>query len=859
MIYLCCDKQRRLRLREENDRRRDASQTLLNGIDYLEVLDRDAPESVGGIERQNTLLVRLLAPPALTRENVRINGGERITPVEVVWAHLADVIPPETAPADERSFFAELSEPETLLVVRTDSTGDYSRYRLSLVRSPSDPAPLDDFDPLFSVIEFSFKVECPSDFDCEPRHVCPPEPEAAQAINYLAKDYASFRRLMLDRMSLHMPSWHERNAADLGITLVELLAYVADRLSYQQDATATEAYLDTARRRISVRRLVRLVDCFMHDGCNARAWVRIQCAEDTAGVALPAGTPLLTKVVAQEPVLALGSRVLEEVMRQRPVVFETMYEVTLFAEHTAIPFYTWGDERCCLPKGATRATLHRHLPNLEAGDVLVFVEIVNPRTGSPDDADPTRRHAVRLTEVHALEGGEPLTDPLTGEEITQIAWDAMDALPFPFCVSSITDPEHAESAVTGVSEAWGNIVLADHGQSVFDEELGVVPESRLFRRGAESDRCGPHAPQRIPPRFRPTLERLPVTQACPFDSTLPATRAVKTSPADARPAIRLRATGPGGEEETWEPQQDLLNSDASATEFVAEVERDGTTFLRFGDGRHGRRPVPGTSFTAERYRVGNGSSGNIGADALFHVVTNVPEVVAVRNPLPASGGADPETPDEVRQRAPYAFRTQERAVTEADYGTMAERNPRIQRAAAMFRWTGSWYTVFVTADPRGGPIAADEERRAFEQDTLEGLEQYRMAGYDLEAEQARHVPLEIEMHVCVKPDYFRSDVHGELLATFSNSSLPDGRRGVFHPDNFTLGQPVYLSPLYAAAQAVSGVASVQVTTFQRQRQPSPAGLRQGKLPIDRLEIARCDNDPNFVEHGVVRMTLEGGK
>ena len=62
----------------------------------------------------------------------------------------------------------------------------------------------------------------------------------------------------------------------LGIALVELFAYAGDHLSYYQDAVGTEAYLDTARRRTSVRRHVRLVDYPMHDGCNARAWV---CAE----------------------------------------------------------------------------------------------------------------------------------------------------------------------------------------------------------------------------------------------------------------------------------------------------------------------------------------------------------------------------------------------------------------------------------------------------------------------------------------------------------------------------------------------------------------------------------------------------
>ena len=73
-----------------------------------------------------------------------------------------------------------------------------------------------------------------------------------------------------------MPQWQERNPADLGVALVELLAYVGDHLSYQQDAVATEAYLGTARRRVSVRRHARLVDYPMHDGCNARAWVQVQ-------------------------------------------------------------------------------------------------------------------------------------------------------------------------------------------------------------------------------------------------------------------------------------------------------------------------------------------------------------------------------------------------------------------------------------------------------------------------------------------------------------------------------------------------------------------------------------------------------
>jgi hypothetical protein len=115
------------------------------------------------------------------------------------------------------------------------------------------------------------------------------------------------------------------------------------------------------------------------------------------------------------------------------------------------------------------------------------------------------------------------------------------------------------------------------------------------------------------------------------------------------------------------------------------------------------------------------------------------------------------------------------------------------------------------------------------------------------------------MTVCVKPGYFRGDVKAALLQVFSNTASPDGRRGVFHPDNFTFGQPVYLSALYAAAQQVDGVRFVEIKKFQRLAITSTQALDEGLLAVGRLEIARLDNDPNFAERGVMRLTMEGGR
>ena len=821
-LYFCCD-----------ERRRDAVRgSALNGIDYLEVLDQDAP--LPPSNRQRFLRVHFINPIAansLSVVNVTISGGERIRPIVILDATIGT------------------GDDADVLTVEVEEPGDFSIYTLSLVRGPHETAPPEGIDPRLAAVDFSFKVECPSDFDCAPHHICPPAPRSEPEINYLAKDYASFRKLILDRMSLLVPDWRERNPADLGVTLVELLAYVGDQLSYQQDAIATEAYLGSARKRTSLRRHARLVDYFVHDGTNARVWVQLTPEADNVTIAAK------TQILSRLDRLPVRLTNLEEALRQRPIVFETLHPLTLFNAHHDIRFYTWSDQQCCLPKGATSATLAGHFPDLQPGDVLIFEEHRALLTGATEDADRTRRCAVRLTSVikFAVDGNSPLTDPLTADEITEIEWMAEDALSFPFCISGFTDEEHGSDYFEDLSLAQGNIVLADHGLSIEGESLGQVPQPQILLPPlAGADRCNPTSPQFAPPRFRPSLQNKPLTQAAKYDASLPASPSLIVDPATSEAAIALHSTL-NTDTADWEPQLDLLGSAPDANDFVVEIENDQTAFIRFGDDEYGRAPEPDTSFTAN-YRVGNGTAGNVGAETLAHIVT--PEAVsAVRNPLPAAGGVDPETAAQIRRDAPQAFRTQKRAVTENDYARTAELDRSIQRAAATFRWTGSWHTVFVTVDRLDGlPLTSE-----FETQLVGEIEPYRMAGHDLEVDSPQYVSLEIAMFVCVQPDYFRSDVGTALLDVFSSRTFADGRKGIFQPDFFTFGQTVYLSALYAAAQAVAGVASVEITTFQRQGLPETSGLTNGFLAMNRLEIARLENDPNFPERGIFTLELGGGR
>jgi len=862
-----------------------------NGIDYLEVLDAEATEL--GVERQKTLWVHFFKelPGTLTADNVTIEGGVRLKDVDVVWAHRLDQIPAGT---DGGAWTAEQARPDARewLVVRTDSVGDFSSYALALRRSVADTVPPDGFDAPLSRVEFTFKVECPSEFDCAPPRVGPPPPGEDPQIDYLTRDFSSFRRLMLDRLSQVSPQWKERNAADLGVALVEVMAYAADYLSYYQDAAATEAYLGTARKRTSVRRHARLLDYPMHDGCNARAWVTVEVMEGADGFELKGptektpGTMFLTTTTP-------GPRVLDEAqlaaaLSEGAEVFESLHDVRLSWKHSELRFYTWGEDKCCLPEGATSATLLNAddaLKKLAVGQVLLLEEVRSATTGRVEDADPSRRHAVRLTKVTFTE------DPLLKQQVVEIEWGGEDALPFELCLWEVEVPEPAPAkgdapllmtesvsgapamltgftglgpvalTLTGgggggpspgkrapVSVARGNVVLVDHGRTVRGEPLPAVP--------AEG-------------RYRPRLARGPLTQVgwAPggrrtVDPKASATAAMRWAMEDVLPAIWLEEKQ---SQRAWKPRRTLLNSGRFSRELVAEVEEDGRARLRFGDNVLGEKP-PAADTLLATYRIGNGTSGNVGAESisrLYHPTGGDwrNAVLRVRNPLPAAGGVEPESLAQVRINAPQAFRVQQRAVTEADYAEVAQRHPEVQHAVGSLRWTGSWHTMFVTVDRKGGRSVD----AAFSETLAAFLEHFRLAGYDLRIEGPIFVPLDIVMTVCVQPGFLASNVKAALLEVFSNRDLPDGRSGFFHPDNFTFGQPVYLSRIVAAAMAVPGVAWVDTeevaskpNRFRRWGQVSRDEWKEGLITMERLEIARLDNDPSQPENGKFDFHMQGG-
>jgi hypothetical protein len=812
----------------------------LNGIDYAESLGSAV---AGGPPR---VLVVLFAPapqaPALAEHQFHIDGGVRIRGLRVT--HI------DVDPQDSRR-----------LTLQLDRLGDFSTYRIRL-----DPAP-QNFDPMFVAAEIGFRLDCPTDIDCEAMLPGPASSEPGPRIDYLARDFEALRGMLFDRLRTTAPHWRERSPADLGVALVEIFAYVGDMLNYRLDAIDAEAYLATCRSRVSARRHARLVDYRMHDGRNARAFVQfaadpaLGAGSNVPAIPVLAPTPVLTDIGASSAGGRRGGRLADDLAMQRlvnggAVVFETLHDTAAHPALNRIELHDWGLDQPRLAKGATTATLRD--PNgalavlLAPGQFLVFEEALAAITddqgnlvgGRRADADPGLRAAVRLISVAAAV--DPLGDPggAAPLNVVEIGWAREDALPKEFSLRRlpVTDlpavpgPMDSAAPVQAATIARGAVALADEGLWLAGEDLGMVPVPAGVAADTPLSAIDP------PRRFRPPLKRGGLVFAAAYASAAPASTSIAPSLDAVAPAIKIRDS----DGLDWTAAPDLIGSNEERRDFTVELEGDGTAFVRFGDDRFGKKPDAGVQFTAS-YRRGIGAGAEVGAESLSWVRSDNGGIVAARNPLPAVGAIAPETVDSVRAKAPGAFREQKRAITADDYARFAEGHPEVARAVATFLWTGAWRTVFVTVDLRNGAEVDDIVRQRI----IDHLEPFRRAGHEVAVEGPVYMPIELAMQVCAQDGHFNSQIRERLRQLFS-------RAGLFASDRWTFGDPVYLSRLYEAAMGVEGVRDVVITTFRRQDDPSRDGLNDGVLASGRREIAILENDPNFPGRGIASFDVDGG-
>jgi hypothetical protein len=757
-----------------------------------------------------------------------------------------------------------------VLRLQTAFPGDFTRYRLLI-----DDATL---DPFFNEADFSFKANCPGDLDCAPLpHECPPEEPVDVPVDYLARDFWSYRSALLEMAAQRYPDWPDRLEADAGVMLLEAMSALADEMAYYQDRIAREAFLETATQRRSLRRHARLVDYHLHDGLGATAWLDV-----SVDPAFPVGNPADMALLAGTDISAVdanGGAIAFEIGKNiREVLNQTAYPVS--ASRNEFQPHIWDNDHNCLPLGATELYIKGHWaaqfsPNDQTegrpGQVPGRWALLQTFPSNP--AQAARAHLVRII------GAADTTDPLAASpEITRLNWEEEQALPFELDMT--------------VLKVRGNLVPASSGKTHDAFFVTGDPSGQISPEAWEALRIlnGRQEAQRAVARQGRDTEKPGREEMLTYLFTLPGSDQEPlvwqgADPRDARPEIELQEMV--FESGQWRPKPDTewqwrralvgVNSsqpedahytlDDGSWRRVVGYQRNGEEFvhqdyaanagvtIRFGDGEFGSVPGAGTVFRVA-YRLGGTRRSNVPADTLTKKGDAFPAFVTrITNPRPASGGLDAETPAELRQLAPDAFRALTyRAVRPEDYAEAAERLPWVQRAGAAFRWTGSWLSAFTTPDPRNA-YRLDESRQ---RELARHLDRFRQAGRESHVMNPVYANLDLEIDVCALPDAYPGEVKERVLRALLGRKGAVVRPGYFAPDRFTFGSPLERSTLEAAIQALPGVRAVMGIRIRRRGWFAWRDFSELSYFPGKNTVIRVANDPLHPGRGSLNVYVKGG-
>lgn len=378
---------------------------------------------------------------------------------------------------------------------------------------------------------------------------------------------------------------------------------------------------------------------------------------------------------------------------------------------------------------------------------------------------------VPYPEVSAVEKGRLLVvDDGTGDPMLMRA--EVDAVPY---APGGTDEFLAVTLETGTTRtldgdsafALGNVVKATHGETVAGEILGDGAASQSLQAF--------------------TLKKDPVT----FTSDPRAMAGARSSVVVDVDRVR------------WTERSGLYGAGSHDRVFTTEIDDDGKLTVRFGDGRTGARLPTGRGNVIATYRTGIGLVGNVDAGQITTALDKPTGLAEVVNPVPASGGADPETVEEARTNAPNTVRTFDRAISVTDFADLAREYIGVAKAHAGWVWDGEERVVYVTVAGDGGASLGLKLA-----DLRTYLDLRRDPNRAVRIGEYRSVPFLMEVEVQAAPDHYREDVAASVRAEIDRYFAFDAR---------DFGQAVHLSDLYAVVHAVEPVVSATITRLTYER------------------------------------------
>lgn len=614
------------------------------------------------------------------------------------------------------------------------------------------------------------------------------------------------------------PGWTDYNAHDPGITLIELFAWLAEGASYRLDNIPDESYRAFLRLAGVVPRPAQVAETMLVFQSTASAQsvssgIRVQSKDGN----------ILFQTTA--PLFVSGAK-LQAVVSGADSTFE---DVTVRNTPTAATFLPFGMKP-------------------QPGDALY---LGFDRVLAPLDTEVTL----------GVWTGNTLEDYVTRQRLAteQIAVEDEAARLCPGGVSPHQPDWRQHYGARTVWEYYAETKQWQPLQAVVDETRALTLGGTVLFKAPAVDTHVPGGvalPSSLDKYFiRCRLER--GAYDCPPRMAYVALNAVEARHAVDVPQQTPRSTGRATQSFELDNKPGVLDSikitvilngvadgewqvastwdGIGAHKRTCILDADAGTLV-FGDGRIGRVPPAGAEIKVN-YQAGGGVSGNVVAGTLVQLAPNQP-LIQVQQPFTAYGGVAAETLNDAKARAVREFATPTRAVTLADFETLALATPGVlvSRAHAIPDYhpvmncipvSGNTTVVVLPPCPEERP----EPTTALLTTVQRYLERRRVLTSEIHVVGPHYSTVTVSARLWARPEVDRRALMREArraLAQFFHplKGGPDGR-------GWPIGRAVYRAELLALLNDVNGVLYVEDMTWLVDGQPAS---RCGNITMCRHDL-----------------------
>jgi len=594
-------------------------------------------------------------------------------------------------------------------------------------------------------------------------------------------------------ISRYTPEWTDHNVSDPGVTLIELFAWMMELMLFRLNKVPDKNYI----------KFMELVGMRLNAPTPAKAAVTFWLsAPQPTNDTIPAGTEVATVRTGTE----------------ETIIFTTNHPLTV-----VVPYLLSCQTS---PDGST---FHDHTSKLDLEGQAFFCFASPPR---PNNAlylgyqDDISNNILGLSINCKIEGigVDPKNPPLAWEAYCgekgwaecQVDRDSTGGLNRTGEVALHIPPGLAPQRLKGLdkdaywvrcrltptepnqpsysqsprihsiqSNSLGGATAASHAQSLSGEMLGRSDgtPSQVFQ-----------------------LEQYPVLPCRPGEHLL-----VETVDGDWENWGQVADFGDSGPDD----KHYTLDSVSGQIRFGPVIRQSKGTEQPFG-----ATPPKNARLRFEGYRVGGGSVGNVGANALTVLKSSIPYVARVANREPARGGLDQESIEAAKLRAPQMIRTRHRAVTAEDFEYLArEASPRVARARCLQPRAagddsapppGLVRVIIIPAiGAAGGRVAPEllQPNEKLVKTVTDYLDERRLLTTALQVDGAKVISVTVDASVVIAakaaPDSAAKAIEDRLYE-FLNPLA-----GGPNDDGWPFGRPLHVSEIFAAIQRVPGVEFVE--------------------------------------------------